>query len=119
MMKLPVRFLSCFAIVVMIAAFTSLPMRAEPVLEDVKSAGLVGERYDGYLGLVSAEKAPNDVRQLVADVNARRREVYTKMSLSTGKSLTMISGLTAQKQYELAQSGVFFMDAAGRWYQKE
>jgi uncharacterized protein YdbL (DUF1318 family) len=49
-----------------------------PVLDSAIRAGQVGERYDGYMGFVSA---PSDaLRRQVAAVNLRRRNLYIDLA---------------------------------------
>ncbi|HZF94449.1 MAG TPA: YdbL family protein [Allosphingosinicella sp.] len=47
---------------------------------ELRATGLVGERYDGYLGIVAA--APPRVRAEVDAVNIRRRAHYTELARS-------------------------------------
>jgi uncharacterized protein YdbL (DUF1318 family) len=55
-------------------------------------AGQVGERYDGYMGFVSA---PSDaVRRQVAAVNLRRRNLYLELASRRNVSANVV-GLTA------------------------
>ena len=48
-----------------------------------RSAGIVGERYDGY-AVVRDAKAGADVRKLVEDTNAERRKVYQDQAAAKG-----------------------------------
>ncbi len=91
---------------------------ADPVIEAAKASGIVGERVDGYLGLVDVEKVDTQLRRHVAEINARRRDVYTRMSRQTGESLSSIAALTAARQIENAAAGEYVMTADGRWLRK-
>ena len=44
-----------------------------------RRAGLIGERYDGYLGIVNPN-ASADVRRQVAALNIRRRSLYSSLA---------------------------------------
>ena len=86
-------------------------------LDGAKAAGLVGERPDGYLGLVAAD-APVDVKALVSDVNARRRAEYAKIAKANGTSVDAVAALAGAKLVERAGAGEFVMTSAGRWVRK-
>lgn len=53
-----------------------------------RQAGLVGERYDGYLGFAAS---PSDqVRRQVGSINIRRRSLYTGLAGRRGVSLEAV-----------------------------
>ena len=53
---------------------TSASAQRDPAYAAARAGGAVGERMDGYLGIVGAPTA--DLRQMVADLNIRRKQVY-------------------------------------------
>jgi uncharacterized protein YdbL (DUF1318 family) len=55
-----------------------------PAFESAVQAGVIGERYDGYMGFV-ATPSP-ELRRHVAAVNLRRRNLY--IELSTRRNVT-------------------------------
>lgn len=57
-----------------------------------QAAGLVGERYDGYLGIV-ATVSP-DLKRQVAAINIRRRALYSSLA-SRRNATTAEVGITA------------------------
>jgi uncharacterized protein len=63
---------------VMLAAL-ALPAPAmaqrDPAYEAARQAGQVGEKTDGYLGVVGSQSAA--IQSMVADLNRKRRENYT------------------------------------------
>lgn len=59
-------------------AFAQAPGSAEAL----RATGLVGEQYDGYLGLVRS--APQRVRAEMDAVNIRRRAHYTDLATRRG-----------------------------------
>lgn len=103
---------------ILASLFASTALAADPVIEHAKTAGLVGERVDGYLGLVDPDRIDAKLRRHVAEINARRRDVYTRMSGETGESLSFIAALTAARQIEKAAPGEFVMTQDGVWIQK-
>ncbi|AKM06710.1 hypothetical protein AM2010_625 [Pelagerythrobacter marensis] len=46
----------------------------DPAYEAARSSGKVGEKMDGYLGIVGASTA--DLQRMVNDINIKRRAVY-------------------------------------------
>ena len=96
---------------------------ADPLLDAAKRSGQVGERADGYLGFAgvssqSSAASEAELKRRVAEINARRREVYTRLSKRTGESLQDIAKLTGERQIQRAKPGEFIMDASGRWVRK-
>jgi uncharacterized protein YdbL (DUF1318 family) len=49
-----------------------------PAVDQAKAGGQVGERYDGYLGLVT--NVPATVRSQVSAINVRRRTLYSNFA---------------------------------------
>ncbi len=86
-------------------------------LGDAKAGGWLGERVDGYLGVVNTA-APGDVKALVADINAKRRGKYQGIADANGTSLQAVEAIVGQKLIERAQPGQYVMDASGRWVPK-
>jgi uncharacterized protein len=86
-------------------------------LDNAKSAGQVGERPDGYLGLVDPG-APAATRQLVDDINTKRRAHYANIAKKTGSNVRDVGILAGEKLIANAAPGTFYMDAAGRWQRK-
>lgn len=66
--------------------------QSSPVIVAAKSAGQVGERYDGYLGYAVAPHAR--LRGQVESVNIRRRALYTSLAAQRGASRVEV-GITA------------------------
>lgn len=50
----------------------------DPAYAAARSAGQIGEKMDGYLGIVGAETP--ELRRLVNDINIKRRAVYAQKS---------------------------------------
>lgn len=56
-----------------------------PILSAARHSGIVGERFDGYLGFAAAAAEP--VRRQVGSINIRRRTLYT--GLATRRDVTV------------------------------
>ena len=48
----------------------------DPAYAEARSSGQIGEKMDGYLGIVVAETP--ELRRLVSDINIKRRAVYSE-----------------------------------------
>ena len=57
----------------------------DPAYAAARAAGEVGEKMDGYLGIVGAETA--DLRRLVNDINIKRRAVYSQKAQASNATL--------------------------------
>jgi len=85
-------------------------------LATAKSAGLVGEQMNGFLGLVKPD-APSDVQALVKSINAQRQAEYQRIAAKNGVPGEEVARLTAQKVIGQAASGQFVETPTG-WTQR-
>lgn len=83
-------------------------------LDEAKNKGLVGEKDNGYLGLVIEQ---NDAQNLVNDVNAKRKTVYLKLAEKNGITLQQVEKLAAQKAYKKTNTG-HYLWMNGKWTKK-
>lgn len=86
-------------------------------LQDAKQAGLVGERADGYLGMVQPA-VPEDVAELVRTVNARRRAEYERIAARNGLTVEQVQALAGKKAMERTEPGGWIKPDGG-WQQKQ
>ena len=70
---------------VFIAAFVlAAPATAQtPAVDAARAAGIIGERYDGYIGVHGAASAA--VRSQVARINIERRSLYIDAGIEQGR----------------------------------
>ena len=85
-------------------------------LEQSKRDGLIGERADGYLGLV-VESAPADVAALVKDINGKRREDYQRIAGENNLTMEQVQALAGKKTVERTRSGDWIL-LNGGWQKK-
>lgn len=57
----------------------------DPAYDAARSAGKVGEKMDGYLGVVGAESA--ELRRIVNDINIKRRAIYAQKARAANATL--------------------------------
>ena len=80
--------------VILIAFLLAAPVSAADVGE-AKAEGHACEQTDGYLRATGS--APADVKALVEDVNAKRKEQYAKIASKNDITVDQVAKLTAQK----------------------
>jgi len=96
--------------------FAAVPASAQGLsLQDAQARGLVGEKLDGYVGVV--QNAPGVV-QLVNDVNLQRRQLYRDIARKNNIPLDTVERLAADKAIKRAGSGEYVQDATGKWVRK-
>lgn len=86
-------------------------------LAAAKRAGLIGERPDGYVGLVRGD-APSDVRALVDRINAERRAAYEDIARRTGAPVRAVGIRAGETLIGSAPAGTYVMTATGEWIRK-
>ena len=80
-------------IVLAAALVTAAPAAPQtPAVNAARTAGAVGERYDGYIGVAAPVSAV--VRSQIATINIRRRSLYSNLAAAKGVSPQDV-GITA------------------------
>ena len=86
-------------------------------LDEAKQQGLLGERPDGYLGLVKPSSSPDTVN-LMKDINNKRRDVYKGIAEKNSTALPAVEALAGKKAIEKTPTGQFIMQPNGTWVPK-
>jgi uncharacterized protein YdbL (DUF1318 family) len=86
-------------------------------LDDAKSQGLVGERSNGYLGIV-VNNPSGDVKALVADINSKRKQAYQESASSAGVELQIIELRIGQRLQQKTSGGQYIQTEGGAWQRK-
>jgi len=86
-------------------------------LDEAKAAGLIGEKSDGYIGLVQ-QNTPDAVIELVRSVNRQRRERYQQIARDNDIPINTVAQLAYARAVEATRSGNFIEDANGDWVRK-
>jgi uncharacterized protein len=81
-------------------------------LHGARTSGKVGEKTDGY---VSALVSTPDVQALVAEVNAKRKAEYTRISSENGQPVDVVAKLAASQIISGLEAGSSYQDASGAW----
>ncbi|NNG04785.1 MAG: YdbL family protein [Inquilinus sp.] len=94
--------------------FTAGPAAAL-TLDEARASGAVGERPDGYVGIVRDGRG---VQALVDDVNTRRRARYQEIARKQNQPLAVVEVRAGANLIERATAGQYVMTAAGVWVTK-
>jgi len=86
-----------------------------PEIVALKSKGVIGETYQGYLDFVGQSREGAD---MVAAENADRKALYTAVAQKTGASVDQVGSRAALKWKENLGPGEFFKNADGTWIKK-
>ena len=79
-----------------------------------RQAGLIGERYDGYLGVVSAN-IPAELRRQVSAINIRRRSLYSNLAARRGVSPEEVGITAACSLLRRISVGEYYLPGQGGW----
>jgi uncharacterized protein YdbL (DUF1318 family) len=108
------RTLLLIAAATVAALVAPAPVPAQtPMVDAARQAGVIGERYDGYIGLVGTPTP--GLRSQVATINIRRRALYSNLAVSRGVSPQEV-GITAGCQLlARVKVGQAYLLADGQW----
>lgn len=106
-----------FLLIALGAFMAGSTVAAEVSLDSAKSQGLIGEQYDGYLGVVDAA-ATAQVKHLVDDVNTRRRAEYERIAQSNNISVSDVEALAGQKALRKTAAGDYIKVPGEGWRKK-
>lgn len=79
-----------------------------------RRAGLIGERFDGYLGVVNPN-APATIRRQVSTINIRRRALYSNLAARRGVSPQEVGITTACSLLRRIGVGEYYLLNQGGW----
>ncbi len=89
---------------------------ADP-LDGPRAEGLVGERYDGY-AQVRDQSASGSVQGLVRTINRQRRDFYERIAKQENVSSAEVGKVYANKIFQSAPRGYWFLGQNGQWVRK-
>ncbi len=104
----------------LVAALLLMPVGGAALadaLDDARASGAIGERFDGFLA-VRDPSAPASARQLVEEINAKRRAVYSEVSAREGATLDSVGRIYAKEIVENVPPGTWVLRENGQWVQK-
>ena len=103
---------SLLAVLALLVSLWSLPAAAQD-LDQLRAAGVVGERFDGY-----AEAIDPAYLDLVRQVNGQRNAIYTQRAAEQGVAPDQVGRVYAKEIMGKAPSGTRFLKEDGTWTSK-
>ena len=110
--KLARKFLLPLAVTTMIAAPVAV-LAQDLSYKSAKSAGIIGEKPDGYLEVVSNGNA--EARKLVNSVNIKRKAKYTELAAQKGVTVQDIAFTTGCNLIAQTSPGEKYLAPNGQW----
>ena len=106
-----------FSLVVLIAMLIAAGLFVAPAtaqsLDDLRASGAVGERFDG----LAVARDPSATSK-VAEINAKRKEIYAQRAASQGVPADQVGRVYAKKILADAPPGTWFLAPDGKWTRK-
>ena len=84
-------------------------------LDDAKAKGFVGEKANGYLGLVTPSNA--EAQALLEDINQKRRQAYEEIAKRNRTNVQSVETLAGDKAIQNTKPGNF-VEGPGGWSKK-
>ncbi len=88
----------------------------DPAYQSARESGQVGEKMDGYLGIVGA--ATPDLRRLVDDINIRRRAVYAEQAQANNATLEEYAFTAGCLAISRTSPGEMYQAPDGSWQRR-
>ena len=110
--------LAAAAAITAITGFTgaAYAMR-DPAYAAARANGQVGEKMDGYLGIVGAETA--DLRRIVNDINIQRRAVYAEKAQAANATLEEYAFTAGCLLISRTTTGEMYQAYSGGWKKRD
>jgi uncharacterized protein len=116
-MSSPSRFSRRLALALLFAAVSFGAFAQSRTLDAPRSAGTVGERYDGFAVVRDPAQAAT-LAPLVEQVNAERRKLYAQRAASDHVPVDQVGRVYAAEILKSAPSGTWFLQESGQWTRK-
>lgn len=110
-----IRRVTLIIMLALIAVFAAAPALAAN-LDSLRASGVIAERYDGFVEIRRDGTA--EARQIVEEVNAKRREIYRKRAEAQNVPVDQVGRVYAEQILEKLPEGVWFRTPDGRYVQK-
>lgn len=81
---------------------------------EARRSGLIGERFDGYLGFVTANPSAQ-LRREVSAINIRRRALYSDLATRRGVSPEEVGITAACSLLRRVAVGEYYLPGQGGW----
>lgn len=109
-MRRPVQL---FFAVVLAASAAPAVSQSSPAIAAARQAGIVGERFDGYLGF--AARPSEEVRRQTGAINIKRRSLYTGLATRRGVTVEAVGIAAGCELLAQVAVGEAYMLNDGHW----
>jgi uncharacterized protein YdbL (DUF1318 family) len=116
-MSNPSRFSRRLVLAMLLALASGGAVAQSRTLDAPRSAGTVGERYDGYAVVRDPAQAAS-LAPVVDQVNAERRNIYAQRAAADGVPVDQIGRIYAGEIVKSAPPGTWFLQESGQWVKK-
>ena len=103
-----------FALMLALPAAAMTLNEAMSALGAAKAAGLLGEKPDGYLGVV---RSANNAEEIASQINQARRAEYHRVAKQNGISVSDVEAIAGKKAIEKTPAGQV-IQLNGTWIRK-
>lgn len=99
----------------LLALGLAMPAMAQrdPAYEAARENGSIGEKPDGYLGIVSGGDA--QLQRIVNDINLRRKQVYTERASAEGSTVEQFAFTAGCNTISRTKPGEKYQAPDGSW----
>ena len=101
------------ALIALGAATLTYAAERDPAYQAARSAGLIGEQIDGYLGYVTAPSPAT--KALVEDLNIKRKAAYTQQAMANGATVEQFAFTTACRLISQTAPGEKYQAPDSSW----
>jgi len=101
------------AVVLLVTALA--PPADAASLNELRQRGVLAERYDGY---VVVRRNAGGAAETAAQINAKRRNLYTQRAKQQRVSVGNVGRVYARQIRAKAPPGTWFLDQDNRWVRK-
>lgn len=108
-----IRTASALALAGALLAAGAAQAQRDPAYAAARAAGQVGEKMDGYLGVVGGSNPT--LQRLVDDINIQRRAVYTKQAQEQKATVVEYAFTTGCLNIQRTTAGEMYQAADGSW----
>ncbi|MBA4046261.1 MAG: DUF1318 domain-containing protein [Erythrobacter sp.] len=110
---LSVKSASLAALVAIAAMSVPALAQRDPAFDAARASGQVGEKVDGYVGIVGAETT--ELRRIVNDINIKRRAVYAERAQANNATIEEYALTIGCQQILKTAPGQKYQAPDGSW----
>jgi uncharacterized protein YdbL (DUF1318 family) len=92
-----------------------LVLGAAAPIDDAKDSCQIGERIDGYLGVVDGASPPEAALRRMREINQARANAYADLARRNGVTVEVTAKVAAEKLINKAPSGHCVQNESGEW----